>query len=143
MIEHSTKHVQKSRFSISLLKWLAIVSLAGLPFSFSEGLADWRYLIVAPFAGAGWIMTLIYFWRTESILAAGLAFWVFIGLHHLSDNVYDRELPFAHFLQWLSAFLFVAVIPLVFRRQAILDYCGLDEREAEQPAPSGGEKPTN
>jgi hypothetical protein len=138
MEEHSPKHVEQSRFSISLLKWLALVSVALLPFSFSNGAADWRYLVVAPFAGGAWILTLAYYWRSESILSSAATFLILIVSHHLSDNVYDGDPPFGHFLQWMSAFLVVAAIPIFLFHQRLLKHCGLQNPSAEQAMASNG-----
>ena len=127
MREHSSKHIEQARVSFTIIKWLAITAFLILPFSFSSGFADWTYLMVAPVAGLLWIVALTYSWRYESALAAGFAFFVVIGAHHLSDFAYTSEPPFGHFLQWLALLLGVAVIPVVFFRSRLLQYCGLQE----------------
>lgn len=131
MRKHSINHIQQSRVTISLLKWFAIASFILLPFSFSEGVANWKYLIVAPLVGVVWVVCTIYYWRTESGILSGVAFLIFIGAHPLSDNVYSEEPPFGHFMQWLSLFLVVAAIP-IFRSQWLLRYCGLQELDAAE-----------
>lgn len=125
MTTHSTKHLEQARFSISLIKWLTVISLVILPFSLTEGIADWRYLIIAPLAGALWISTQVYFWRSGSIIVASLNFLILLGLHNMSQRVYDVGPPFTDFIQWLSLFLFVSAIPFSVCRQRLLRYCGL------------------
>lgn len=137
MSEHSAKHVEQARISLAISKWLAIIALLLLPLSLSKGIADWRYLAVAPVAGVLWIAALIYHWRHESPLAGGLGFLICVGAHHLADSVHASEPPFVHFLQWLAAFLAAASIPVVIFRGRLLDYCGLNETKAQ----GGGGQP--
>jgi hypothetical protein len=125
MREHSTKHVAQARFNIAMIKWMTIASLLCLPFSFVDGIADWRYLVVAPFAGFGWIMVQCLFWRSESMLTGGLGFLFVIVVHHLSDNVYAGQVPMGHFAQWMASFLVVVAIPVVLFRGFVLKFCGL------------------
>ncbi len=126
--------MEQARLSIALIKWLAIVALICVPFSFSDGTANWRYLIVAPLSGLVWIVAQVHFWRSESILAGAGAFLIAIVAHNLSDNTYNGEPPFGHFIQWIASFLFVAAIPLVAFRTFVLKFCGLQKQEAEQAA---------
>ena len=132
MSKHSAKHVEQARISLAIIKWLAIIALLFLPFSFSDGIADWRYLAVASVAGVLWIFALIYSWRHETPIAGGIAFLIAIGAYHLSDSFYASEPPFGIFLQWLAAFLAVAAIPVVVFRVRLLEYCGLNETKAQQ-----------
>ena len=111
--------------SLAMIKWLAIISLLILPFSLFDGVADWRYLTVAPVAGLLWISALIYYWRHESLLAGGIAFLVVIGAYHLSDSVYASEPPFGHFLQWITALIIVAGLPVIGFRSRLISYCDL------------------
>lgn len=129
MREHTAKHVAQARFNIRMIKWMAILSLLCLPFSFADGVVDWRYWIVAPFAGLGWIMVMCLFWRSESMLTEGLGFLIAIVAHHLSDNVYGGEVPMGHFAQWIATFLSVAAFPLVAFRGFVLKFCGFEKRE--------------
>lgn len=110
-----------------------------LPFSFSEGVADWRYLTVAAIAGLVWCGILVYSWRSESILASGLSFVVVMGAFHGSEAFYSNDPPFEHFLQWLAVLLFVAAGPLVALRSGVLHFCHLQETDGQQGStPSGG-----
>jgi heme O synthase-like polyprenyltransferase len=129
MSEHTARHVEQARLSISLVKWLAIVALVFLPFSFSDGIADWRYLIVAPLTGIVWIVAQLHFWRSESILAGAGAFMIAIVAHNLSANAYIGEPPFGHSVQWIALFLAVAATPLVVFRASVLNFCGLQKTE--------------
>ena len=127
MSKHSAKHVEQAGISLAIIKWLAIIALLLVPFSFSDGIADWRYLAVAPVTGVLWIAASIYSWRHESPFAGGFAFLITIGAYHLSDSVYTSELPFGHFLQWVAAFLLVAGFPAIAFRARLLKYCGLQK----------------
>jgi hypothetical protein len=125
MREHSEKHIAQARFNIALIKWMALAASLCLPFSFADGVADWRYVIVAPFAGLGWIVFQCMFWRSESMLAGGMGFLIVIAAHHLSDNVYGGLVPMGHFAQWAAWFLLVAAIPLMAFRGFIRNSCGI------------------
>ncbi|MFC7339694.1 hypothetical protein ACFQY0_21090 [Haloferula chungangensis] len=127
MSDHSAKHIEQSRFSLALIKWLAIIALLLLPLSFPEGFADWRYLALATVAGLLWIAALVYHWKHESPLACGLGFLVCLGAYHLGNSVYPSEPPFGIFLQWLATFLAVAAVPVIVFRVRLLEYCGLNE----------------
>lgn len=112
--------------SLAIIKWLAVISLLILPFSFFDGVADWRYLTVAPVAGLLWIAALIYCWRQESLFAGVIAFWAVIGAYHLSDSLYASEPPFGHFLQWITALILFAGLPVIAFRSRLIRYCGLE-----------------
>ena len=115
--------------SLAIIKWFAIISLLILPFSFFDGVADWRFLAVAPVAGVLWIAASIYSWRHESPLAGGIAFLVVLGGYHLSNSVYASGPPFGHFLQWITALLLVAGFPVVAFRTRVINYCGLQNEK--------------
>lgn len=127
MLSHPPAHVQQARYSIGFLWWLTLVSIALLPFSFSVGVADWRYLLVALAAGAVWLVMLIGYWRTENLLLSGASFVAVIGVYHLSEIFYDQNPPLAHFIQWMNAFLLTSGVPLMCCRDRVLKFCGLVE----------------
>ena len=138
MSEHSTKHIEQARFSIGLIKWLGIVAVILLPFSFADGVADWRYLTISAIAGLVWSGALVFSWRHESILASGLAFLVMMGAFHGSETFYTAEPPFGHFLQWLAVVLVVAAFPMVAFRSRLLRFCRLQQSETQQVSSSNG-----
>lgn len=127
MSEHSAQHAEQAKVSIAIIKWLAIIALFFLPFSFSDGIADSRYLAVALAAGSLWVGVSVYSWRHGSPLAGGIAFLIVIGAYHLSSSAYSSEPPFGHFLQWITALLVVAGFPTIAFGSRLIRYCALQK----------------
>lgn len=143
MSRHSTKYIEEARFSIALIKWLGIGGFIVLPFSFTDGVADWRYLTISAIAGLVWCGALVYAWRYESMLASGFAFLTMIGAFHGSETFYAAEPPFWHSLQWLAVFLAVASFPKIVFRPRLLRICQLLEPDAQLAGTSnGGQHPS-
>jgi hypothetical protein len=121
--------IAHSRFSFALLRWASLLALAALPFTFSQGALQTGALVGAFFVAAGWLGSLLVYWRTQHPFWGAAGFMVMIFGSRWS-GVHRAEVSMSEFFQWICLVVLFAGAPLLLFRQRLLRWAGLDESAA-------------
>jgi hypothetical protein len=131
------KFINQARVSFSILRWLTVVALFVLPFTYSQGTAAPTLIATALPIAFGWLASLVMAWRSRNQLWFGLAFLIvviaprFIGLD-------DPELPDPHSFQWICFLMIFSGGPLLLFRKSMLQLSHLNPTTNKPAHPTAG-----
>jgi len=128
----SEEFISYSRGSFELLRYVPIVGVVALPFTFGHGPISLTLALGAIPIAAIWLLSLLLMWRSGNQLLGGFGFIAVVGGSRLV-GVHSPEVSLSQAIQWMCLVIILTGAPLRSFRAALLKFALLDQPANSDP----------
>lgn len=122
---------------ITILPWMILIFAVASGLTFGDGLAPLWYLATALLAGSVWLYLLMNIWKKNHLFWHVLSVSFLLCTHRIYERAFHYEAETGHFCQWLLILVSVVGCVVYFKKQQIIEYCGLKEMTASSLGDGG------
>ena len=123
----TNKDIRSHLLTLNLLPWITVLFTVILPFSFSDGLAPIWYLGTAIIMGGVGLFIFLMSWKTNNMWWSMLYFIFVVFISKTPTKLFSFDPEIGHSLQWLFVALMVVGGISYFKKQQLIEHCGLQE----------------